>query len=83
MRRLLDTDQAAVYLGICPGTLRGLVARGLLAAIRPPGLRRLLFDVQDLDLLVEGWKLKSSSEPLAQPSRAALTGWNRRRRGAA
>lgn len=82
--RLLDTEQAAAYLGVSTGTLRSMVAKGTLAAIRPPAMRRLLFDVRDLDVLVEQWKAASSTQPIAQLSRAALTGWeNRRRRGAA
>ncbi len=82
MKRLLDTDQAAAYLGVCAGTVRSLMSRGTLTAIRPPGMRRLLFDVHDLDALVERWKTASSTEPIAQLSRAALTGW-KNRRGAA
>jgi excisionase family DNA binding protein len=82
--RLLDTDEAARYLGVCGGTVRSLIAKGKLTAIRPPGMRRLLFDVRDLDVLVEQWKRASSAEPIAQLSQAALTGWeNRRKKGAA
>ena len=82
--RLLDTHEAARYLGVCGGTVRSLVTKGKLTAIRPPGMRRLLFDVRDLDLLVEQWKAASSTQPIAQLSQAALKGWNNRReRGAA
>lgn len=82
--RLLNTDEAAAYLGVCTGTVRSLMAKGLLTAIRPPMLRKLLFDVRDLDVLVEQWKRASSAEPIAQLSAASLAGWkNRRERGAA
>lgn len=82
--RLLNTEEAARYLGVGTGTVRSLVAKGTLSAIRPPAMRRLLFDIRDLDVLVESWKQASSAAPIAQLSQAALVGWeNRRRRGVA
>lgn len=85
-RRLLDVDATAAYLGVCAGTVRGLVAKGLLVPVRIPSMRRrgepsrrLLFDARDLDALVDLWKSASSSEPNAQLSQAALKAWNNRR----
>ena len=62
--RLLDIKAAAVYLGgVSPWTLRGLVADGHLRPVRLPSLRhpgengrRLLFDIRDLDAVVDRWK---------------------------
>jgi hypothetical protein len=56
--RLLDVDAAASYLGISPWAIRDLLASGRLARVRLPlegdrELRRLLFDVRDLDVLVD------------------------------
>lgn len=50
--RLLNIQQAATYLGCAVWTLRDLEWRGELLAVRNLG-RRLLFDVRDLDRLVE------------------------------
>jgi hypothetical protein len=37
--------------------------------------RRLLFDVHDLDAVIDRWKAASTSAPNAGLSRAALKGW--------
>jgi excisionase family DNA binding protein len=50
--RLLNIQQAAKYLGCAVWTLRDLEWRGELPSVRSLG-RRLLFDVRDLDRLVE------------------------------
>jgi excisionase family DNA binding protein len=50
--RLLNIQQAAKYLGCPVWTLRNLEWRGELPAVRKLG-RRLLFDVKDLDRLVD------------------------------
>jgi hypothetical protein len=59
--RLLDLRAAAAYLGVSPWTIRDLKANGTLRRVNVPSgkgrdLRKLLFDRQDLDHLVEGWK---------------------------
>jgi excisionase family DNA binding protein len=56
--RLLDVEGAARYLSLADDTIRDLVARGVLRRVRLPGpgesdLRRVLFDVRDLDDLVD------------------------------
>lgn len=59
--RLLDLDATARYLGVSGWTVRDLVAVGVLPRVRVPlphggELRRLLFDREDLDRLISGWK---------------------------
>lgn len=59
--RLLDLRAAAAYLGVSPWTIRDLEANGTLRRVNVPSgpgrdLRKLLFDRQDLDHLVETWK---------------------------
>jgi hypothetical protein len=91
--RLLVIDDAAGYLGLCPNTVRGLVAAGLLVPVRLPSTRRpgepsrrLLFAREDLDALIDAWKRTSSAAPNAQLSAAAVKGWRQtpsRNRGAA
>ena len=50
-RRLLTLAQAAAYLGLSPWTIRELVWKGRLPLVRLT--RKLLFDLRDLDRLVE------------------------------
>jgi hypothetical protein len=60
-RRLLDLDGAATYLSVSTWTLRDWVSAGVVGRVRLPGgagnrdgtLARLLFDVRDLDRLIE------------------------------
>jgi hypothetical protein len=62
--RLLDLAGSAAYLGVSSWTLRDWVSAGVLARVKLPGgsgskdgdLHRLLFDVRDLDRLVEQGK---------------------------
>ncbi len=59
--RLLELDASAAYLGVSPWTVRDLEAAGILRRVRIPlanggELRKLLFDREDLDRLVEAWK---------------------------
>jgi hypothetical protein len=58
--RLLDLDATATYLGLSPWTVRDLEAARILHRVRVPlpngELRKLLFDREDLDRLIEGWK---------------------------
>jgi len=56
--RLLDLASAAAYLGVSGWTIRDYVAAGILARVKLPAahgaaLKRLLFDVGDLDRLIE------------------------------
>jgi|SRR5262245_4345780 len=60
--RLLDLQAAAMYLGVSPWTIRDLEAKGTLRRVNIPvgtgrGLRKLLFDRQELDQLVDSWKM--------------------------
>lgn len=59
--RLFDLETAAAYLGVSPWTVRDLEAAGVLSRVRVPlpdgrDLRKLLFDKEDLDRLIEAWK---------------------------
>jgi hypothetical protein len=59
--RLLDLAATAAYVGVSPWTVRDLEAAGTLHRVRVPvgqggELRKLLFDRQDLDRLIEAWK---------------------------
>ena len=61
--RLLDLKATAAYLGVSPWTVRDLEFSGTLRRVNIPlgtrkELRKLLFDRQDLDRLVETWKGK-------------------------
>jgi excisionase family DNA binding protein len=61
--RLLGFDAAAVYLNVNLRTIRRLMARGILQPVHIPTLRRVLFDRQDLDTLIEAGK---ASAPRAE-----------------
>lgn len=83
--RLLDVAATAVYLGgISTDSVRGLVASGVLMPVRVPSSRcpgessrRLLFDRDDLDRVIDEWKRRSSSAPHPGLSAAAVEGWRR------
>jgi excisionase family DNA binding protein len=55
--RLLGFDAAASYLNVNLQTIRRLMERGILQPVRIPTLRRVLFDRQDLDTLIETGKV--------------------------
>jgi len=60
--RLLDLKSSAAYLRVSPWTIRDLEASGTLRRVNVPlgmgkDLRKLLFDREDLDPLVDSWKL--------------------------
>ena len=58
--RLLDIEAAAAYLGLSRWTVQNLLDAGTLRRVAVPigakDVRRVLFDRQDLDALVEQWK---------------------------
>jgi excisionase family DNA binding protein len=59
--RLLGLEDAAKYLGVSEWTVRSLEWEGVLPRVRIPNgkggeLRKLLFDREDLDRLIERWK---------------------------
>ncbi len=51
--RLLGVREASTYLGLSPDSVRNLYKYGRLTATRPIGIRRLLFDVKELDRFIE------------------------------
>jgi hypothetical protein len=74
--RLLDLRQAAQYLGVSPWTVRDLETSGVISRVVNPlangrQLRKLLFDWDDLDQLIESWKLPPLTP--ARPPRYAET----------
>jgi excisionase family DNA binding protein len=83
--RLIDVPSTAQYLSLSKRYIRSLVGRGVLRPVRVG--RRLLFDVRDLDEVVDRWKCESSSAADSQLSAAALKGWQqtpvRKKKGAA
>ncbi|MBI4560543.1 MAG: hypothetical protein HY724_00755 [Candidatus Rokubacteria bacterium] len=57
----MGLEAAALYLGVSVWTVRDLEAAGILRRVRVPlpnhgELRKLLFDKQDLDRLIDAWK---------------------------
>jgi excisionase family DNA binding protein len=54
--RLLGVNATASYLNVTEQTIRRLMARGVLTPVRLPAVRRILFDRQDLDRLIESGK---------------------------
>jgi len=59
--RLLSLEDAARYLGVSPWTVRELEWSGVLPRVRIPlgngkELRKLLFDREDLNRLIDRWK---------------------------
>jgi excisionase family DNA binding protein len=60
--RLLGFDAAASYLNVKGQTIRRLIARGVLQPVRIPTLRRVLFDRQDLDSLIEAGKVADAEK---------------------
>ena len=64
--RLLDLHNAALYLGVSEWTVRDLEAADIIPRVRVPlpdhkELRKILFDVHDLDHLIDVWKGDNSS----------------------
>jgi len=51
-RRLVGLEDAAALLGVSPWTVRELEWGGHLPRVRLPRVRRLLFDLADLDQLI-------------------------------
>lgn len=63
--RLLRLGEAASFLGVTPRSICRLVARGVLRPVRLPGLRRTLFDRQDLERMVALGKDEKETEGAA------------------
>jgi excisionase family DNA binding protein len=53
MQRYLSYPAAARYSGMSEQTLRRLVEAGRLKAYRPTGSRKVIFDVRELDELIQ------------------------------
>lgn len=53
---LLNRAAAANFLSISPRLVDDLEHRGVLRAVRIPGVRRKAYDVDELRKVVDGWK---------------------------
>lgn len=51
--RLMSVEKAAGYLGVNGITVRRIIARGTIFPVKMPEVRRVLFDQQDLDRLIQ------------------------------
>lgn len=56
LNRLLTVQQVARETGLSVWTVRGLIADGRLPSVRPPGLRRIFIDRQDLERSITSWR---------------------------
>ena len=52
----LAERQASEFIGVSQRTFRNLITRGDIKPIRIPGIRRVVYDVQDLRSVLAGWK---------------------------
>jgi hypothetical protein len=55
--RLLGLESAATYLDTTTKTISRLITRGVLTPVRIPTLRRVFFDREDLDRLINAGKV--------------------------
>ena len=53
--KLVAVKQAELEYGLPAALLRDLVARGELAAVRPPGVRRVFIVRADLERKIQSW----------------------------
>ncbi len=60
--RLVGREAAATYLDMTTRSLDRLVGKGLLRPVRLPGLRRIMFDLQDLGKLIDAGKAGALGE---------------------
>ena len=56
LARLLSVQQIEREFGLSMWTVRDMIARGDLPAIRPPNLRRIFVAREDLERALEAWK---------------------------
>jgi hypothetical protein len=54
--KLLSIKQAESEYGLSAALLRDLIHRGELAAVQPPGIRRVFIVRADLDRKLEAWR---------------------------
>ena len=70
-KRLLSFNRSAAYCGVTQQTIRRLMARGVLTPLRLPEVRRILFDREALDRLIERGKASDKTVDETMP-RAAV-----------
>jgi excisionase family DNA binding protein len=56
-QRVLGVEAAAAYLDTSPRTIQRLIARGVLATVNIPTLKRVLIAREDLDRLIDSAKV--------------------------
>ena len=60
--KLIAVKQAESEYGLPAALLRDLVARGELAAVRPPGVRRVFIVRADLECKIQQWRAEEPSD---------------------
>jgi excisionase family DNA binding protein len=71
-RRYLREDVAAVYLGQTPFFVGELIRSGRIHAIKPPGAKYRVLDVQDLDAFMNEQKSLELVVPFKATAKQAL-----------
>jgi len=79
--RVLNREEAAVYLGIGHTSLDGLVEEGIVNVIRYPGIRKDFFDRNELDGLIDRAKQSLKTLPTPLPTHGDKYGILRVARG--
>ena len=70
-KRYLNTDEAAVYLGLSTAQLEKArtQGRGGPPYVKPPGVRRILYDVRQLEDWMQQGQRNNTSEPGSSETR--------------
>ena len=76
-RRLYGIKEAATYLGISVRSIERLLEKDEIPTVKLPGLRRILFRVEDLDQLIAEYV----TDPREDPIEELLKRQRRKRRG--
>ncbi len=63
--RGLRRVRAADYVGVSPRTFDAVAAREGIKAIRIPGHRRSIYDIDDLDRVIDKWKTSGGNPEAA------------------
>jgi excisionase family DNA binding protein len=71
-RRYLREDVAAVYLGQTPFFVGELIRSGRIHAIKPPGAKYRVLDVQDLDAFMNAQKGLEPAVPFKATAKQGL-----------
>jgi hypothetical protein len=77
-RRLMDLKDASGWLSISPRSLERLVANEEIEVVRLPGVRKLLFRIEDLEKLVKESRTVPAFVPTSRHKLAVLRGGGQR-----